>query len=1849
MMTMRNKVTRTSSSSRKSFRSENRGGRALRTLFVVCALFAVFLSSSFPQRRPSATTKENNFGNFLFVGAQTSGTETEATVAEATPCDTSVPPLNGAVGTCANVLDAGKTCQPTCDKGYTVSGKTTCVGGVLEAATCEFYFCNSDPDTFFKEEGLGDLKNYFCAVEDTVMTTTLKPTNNEWEAEGNTLTYELICPPDRTLKVGAVGNEVAQAFLSEGGVLSFTPDTHKFSESKTDLSLFSFRVTKTVYDANGEMLSQDTEVSTGRIYIEPRNDPASWPDDVEDLTFGQQVRPNKLTPTGTNSGWQGYTFESFQTATAYALPTESGTSGDYNTYILRGNLNCIDASNVGVSADGFVNCASGYAYGDLDADQDYLQYVITKLPTYGEVRLSCDYTANNGKGAQLCGEDAGAFVYIPYGNNSGLSDTFEYAVNDVEAGGHEGLDPPTGLPAGTRGVNSASRRVKITVAEKTFLPSITGVKELVTNEVSTTANVVEDTKTDFSVKRAVAADLPHSGKDKNGEDASITESMLRVYTAQNSFYDAVTDVDGYETVEHGRIKWHCWDEGGDDGQCEGNVCAQEHSGEQVTVNELTMYTCDCEPDPTNNIFEENNFWQTCTKKVLEAGTELSAYFTYEPTKDRGGVDEELWMRIGVKDGIVTGFNYETATVLISVVISQVDDGSELGVYGKDADGVEVLKTSNPMFTAPMTVTEVVGTTKEELSFEEYAKQWQEFKIKAADEDTDRLFITLINANDIQGTVTHLIQGVQTGDLTMGTDLSDLYGSINVVSMGGNKETGFSATLYYRAKEYWRGPMETLKFAVSQQENYRGGDDNAQIIEVTFSTKCAPGHTKNSLETQCTPCGFGEYAQLFDMISCSPCAAGTFAGKTGSEKCEPCGVTSYQPFEGKRACTACPSRSTTEGGAIALTECLCDVGTYGNLRTVIDDQTSDFDSICKVCPPLGSRCTERGLIVPEAEFGYFVDIPDAALGTELTIRECTPEQACPGNATDDQILADVYPWTIQCTEGYEEKGCAQCSNNYYRLKQQCNICPDTKWESYLILFLMLVGFIMLLPILVKLLRRFKAISLLFVFVQITAVLSDLDFKWPPIIQNLYKYFAIFTFDIQLLQPECHIPKFDFFLRYFVVVLSPLFFGATFVLITLLKFIIGQVLIRMLLAGSFDSWFAYDTRDVDDEGNRRGKLQRMKERAKKMITDKKIQLEEFSVGDHIRSTARMFIRIMLTLMDISYIFLSRATLEYFDCVKNPANGISYLEAEPSIQCYDWGNMKNPWTQYFPIALVLVCMYPFGIILTFYFTLYRIRDKLNRPDTVKTFGFLYVGYRPAWYRYKILVLLRQLGVVGSTMLFSQGTTMSQLGQSLGCMMTIFIAMTIHFFADPQESKRLDRLESAAIFISFVNIFSGLIFLTEKASKRFDDFLSWFNAVLILGGLTIFLIYIFMEVTPFVVKSAKSNKGIVGVFFGDSKGFKGGKESKNTTADKLAQLDKRLSKKISTKAEKQKSLEKGPSLYRRMTLGSKRDILTPEELRAEARSKFVNSQLKEASKNVLDKHQRDYLQQLPVEEEVLEKYRTEYVNPETMDEEFTELNESGVDIQAQWIVERHLPAPFTRVHAVDILKRVNDLLDRARQRQKSVQGVNMLGSLKPSGLFSLIRKGVIPQVADNLMRIRLTADDGPNKVVSKVVPLATEGSKSRSLVVMFYGWVMRRLGFNVAENDTERKIRTRAALKAAFQKDRGAANIMERLKKQRSEAETKEEGDGGGNPKKLSLVEKIKAQQKLEEQKAANEAAKRTGAPTSKPEAPPEASNKEQDAPQKPATVEKKPSALERLRSVAGGGKKEEKKEDADEKEKK
>ena len=51
-------------------------------------------------------------------------------------CDASVAPPNGAVGSCTSSLASGSTCQPTCNVGYNISGKTSCYTGTLTAASC---------------------------------------------------------------------------------------------------------------------------------------------------------------------------------------------------------------------------------------------------------------------------------------------------------------------------------------------------------------------------------------------------------------------------------------------------------------------------------------------------------------------------------------------------------------------------------------------------------------------------------------------------------------------------------------------------------------------------------------------------------------------------------------------------------------------------------------------------------------------------------------------------------------------------------------------------------------------------------------------------------------------------------------------------------------------------------------------------------------------------------------------------------------------------------------------------------------------------------------------------------------------------------------------------------------------------------------------------------------------------------------------------------------------------------------------------------------------------------------------------------------------------------------------------------------------------------------------------------------------------------------------------------------------------------------------------------------------------------------------------------------------------------
>ena len=86
------------------------------------------------------------------------------------PCDASTPPANGAVGDCTDQLLSGTTCQPVCDPGYFAPEPSVCDDGVLTPAVCVRYCNASAPPA---NGGVGDCVEYMLSD------TTCQPTCDE--------------------------------------------------------------------------------------------------------------------------------------------------------------------------------------------------------------------------------------------------------------------------------------------------------------------------------------------------------------------------------------------------------------------------------------------------------------------------------------------------------------------------------------------------------------------------------------------------------------------------------------------------------------------------------------------------------------------------------------------------------------------------------------------------------------------------------------------------------------------------------------------------------------------------------------------------------------------------------------------------------------------------------------------------------------------------------------------------------------------------------------------------------------------------------------------------------------------------------------------------------------------------------------------------------------------------------------------------------------------------------------------------------------------------------------------------------------------------------------------------------------------------------------------------------------------------------------------------------------------------------------------------------------------------------------------------------------------------------------
>ncbi|KAK3283029.1 hypothetical protein CYMTET_9258 [Cymbomonas tetramitiformis] len=259
------------------------------------------------------------------------------------------------------------------------------------------------------------------------------------------------------------------------------------------------------------------------------------------------------------------------------------------------------------------------------------------------------------------------------------------------------------------------------------------------------------------------------------------------------------------------------------------------------------------------------------------------------------------------------------------------------------------------------------------------------------------------------------------------------------------------------------------------------------------------------------------------------------------------------------------------------------------------------------------------------------------------------------------------------------------------------------------------------------------------------------------------------------------------------------------------------------------------------------------------------QTLSQEDYVEFT-RLQMRIFLTVCHLGYVFLASYTIEFFDCVKDDASGKAgrtqwFLQADPSIECFVFDNPNYVWTYYFPWAVLATLAYPVGILALFMIILFKIRNDLQHSASQNSIGFLYIRFKPEWFWFEILLMLRNVVVVLTELLFADdnstededgneellGDQYISLWQSLMAMAVLLGSMLVQFHAQPFDNRQLDMLEGTSVAVQGFTLFGGLIFLSDTGDKStlsdtFKTVLA-FIIIVLLGMTYIFMFLIILQ----------------------------------------------------------------------------------------------------------------------------------------------------------------------------------------------------------------------------------------------------------------------------------------------------------------------------------------------------------------------------------------------------------------------
>ncbi|KAJ3441589.1 hypothetical protein M0812_13602 [Anaeramoeba flamelloides] len=355
----------------------------------------------------------------------------------------------------------------------------------------------------------------------------------------------------------------------------------------------------------------------------------------------------------------------------------------------------------------------------------------------------------------------------------------------------------------------------------------------------------------------------------------------------------------------------------------------------------------------------------------------------------------------------------------------------------------------------------------------------------------------------------------------------------------------------------------------------GATQCKKCIQGTYSSQmgqpqceeCPAGaYQPNEQATFCYTCTRGTYNPdqgSASVSSCMNCSVGTYGLKEAAtsyqDTCRDCPLGTYNDEEGRSICKDCPiSFYNEDTGSVDIGECReCPKGTFSAdtaLKSLSDclkcpenKMSSSINSTsCEYCP-IGYETNSNQDDCIQCQKGYYKNKTDIS---------CTPCEENYFNNNEGMTFClkcaidDICLGGNECNIGRDpDSFCSQCIIGYYLKNGECKKCGANWIWSLWIAFILLVIFLV-----IKYKKKIQKVLLLkknpifeiyLTFFQLLATILSMNMTWDNnyIDTTIIAAISLFNMDIAtIITPDCY-QNWDFYSKYLIMVLVPIFlFGS-----------------------------------------------------------------------------------------------------------------------------------------------------------------------------------------------------------------------------------------------------------------------------------------------------------------------------------------------------------------------------------------------------------------------------------------------------------------------------------------------------------------------------------------------------------------------------------------------------------------------------------------------------------------------------------------------------------------------------------